>query len=748
MEDWELMVQLLISTEQPMDEKTGLKRKTLGQTQNCDMLTDEPQLVLLHLMSAACQRAALQMPDQITDRKSKKLSQSELERQNEWRCSMTAGLINQIGKLISIYSTSPSFLRVLIGIPRLFTDDAHVSFRQKKELTDLLKSVEKCFATHVDEAVLKEAAATLKHYIDLSHCKEEAESTLSEITTHLSTALDEVCQCDESMEDSEVNNKYSILSTILTRILSLSSLHIVEFSWDRHHDLEHLLQRLTADHSTRNKENVVIQLIQLNFIDISWQYALVDQKSPSASEMLHAKSDVHALLSRLEFLIGNSASPKVKDAVFSTFSDLFVLCNGKLHGTLLHDLTITPARLTFLQSHYNRYFKSLMESVDLQERIDLDKQLSSDRPNEYSHIEESDEEHSERLASQTRRFACYCASKVVSFDHNSRIGIDANVPSTIRHQTLTAMLISYYAQFEECNDIIKATQSHLKAISLNTLLMAQYYALRYAYETNKSIDAAKELAARLVLLNPIDPETRSFLGFFKAAVTYATHDAPAHLHFLDVLAPYVTRASGNDINAVITFHRDASTIALEAMNTSHPSDHDEDWEPLKVFAEMLRKRSEQLRAKRGVPPVPEVATPASAFVPPSPNLSPIPRMSMASATTQLSRAPSSRSRLEAVSEVESAPRGGKKRKVNEEKEEKKESSEQDEKTNEQEQKEDEAEQSEEQGDEENQPPQDQQNIQPVKNTAAEEPKARTRTRTQALEISEDEQDNVEMALSD
>lgn len=128
----------------------------------------------------------------------------------------------------------------------------------------------------------------------------------------------------------------------------------------------------------------------------------------------------------------------------------------------------------------------------------------------------------------------------------------------------------------------------LKTISTNTLLQAQFHGLEYCWSAQVPDSELKTLATKFVNLHGINPNTRSFTGLFRHGLIYALANPPTNLKFLDVIIPFVQRASIADLKHLARIFQQFGTRCLDSVE---PEDRvEEEWESIHTFTEVINKK--------------------------------------------------------------------------------------------------------------------------------------------------------------
>lgn len=99
----------------------------------------------------------------------------------------------------------------------------------------------------------------------------------------------------------------------------------------------------------------------------------------------------------------------------------------------------------------------------------------------------------------------------------------------------------------EIDTLLKAMQSELKHVSVNTLLMAQLEALKCGWNATAEVIDLHRLGGRFAQQHNVKPDSRSFLGLLHRGMQFAMQEPPSKLDFLHTIEPFLTKASNDDV---------------------------------------------------------------------------------------------------------------------------------------------------------------------------------------------------------
>lgn len=175
----------------------------------------------------------------------------------------------------------------------------------------------------------------------------------------------------------------------------------------------------------------------------------------------------------------------------------------------------------------------------------------------------------------------------------------------------------------EIDTLLKAMQSELKHVSVNTLLMAQLEALKCGWNATAEVVDLHRLGGRFAQQHNVKSDSRSFLGLLHRGMQFAMQEPPNKLDFLHTIEPFLTRASNDDVKgtsehkpsqprrqphckwtlilwlvcvACLSFFVLFSARAFERLGTHclslvAPEDRVEDeWNALQTFADAINKK--------------------------------------------------------------------------------------------------------------------------------------------------------------
>jgi len=547
------------------------------------------------------------------------MKKNEKENIEEALSKLSSTFLSPLPNLLSTFQTDPTLLRILLLLPRFIRLSDYSHLRQKKSFLELLRVLRQIYIQHTDLYVLEETASNLWFISTQSHqYAEEAKRMVGElgieIIGNLEKAVEEEDENKEGSRDGneieEIKEKEAQILAALKRLVCLSRLmYIKDLEWNSHPTLEQQLSHFLVSHQQLYEQFALIHLLHLSFTDLMWHYTQIDRENPQRDTLIQMVQHSKKLISHLDFILHQSSAFPVKDEAFKLLSDLFVLFTGKLVGTNLSALSIPHDRLLPLQKIYHHYFHSLLEPEE--EELNLRIEDTVGLKDKIEKKNDSDEEIvipvKEQVLQEVRLWAMIHACKVVQYDQDlismatSTKELSSN-NSTLRHPLLAAAVISSYTKYtSEIDAVIKHCMNQLKATSPNTLLFAQYQALRYLYEEKEmELNKIRELAERFVFMFGFSAEKRSFVGIVKAGISYAVMDVPDHLSFLDCLIPFVNRSSPADITILAHFYASGVKIALQLAEKEEEEVDEEIWKPMQNFKEVLeRKTSGGKGGKRG-----------------------------------------------------------------------------------------------------------------------------------------------------
>ena len=221
---------------------------------------------------------------------------------------------------------------------------------------------------------------------------------------------------------------------------------------------------------------------------------------------------------------------------------------GKLAGGVLNELALNRERVNTLSAAFDDYFKQLMEGSDVETRMEQEtakrQRKEADQPEPRGNTADKIDSY----ISDMRVRAALAASHVVCYDHNAKPKFSTRqstfVPQ-LRHELLTASFLSHFLSTDdECLPVVKQSMQLLRSYSSLLLLQCQLVTLLHRYEHHADEKEVHTLAVRFAQSWP--PNHASFLPLLRVAIVYACEDPPTRLTFLDVIAPYINKASRDD----------------------------------------------------------------------------------------------------------------------------------------------------------------------------------------------------------
>ena len=579
--DWNAFTTLILWT---VADKSDSRRKSVKATPAAD--GQLPIIPLLYLFAAAVRRASGH------DMAATKLSKSDKTDLLQTSEVCTTHLIQHLPELLQAFTSDAHAARILLSLVSIINVDMYSGLKKLDEFQSLLNATKTIVMTHSDQDLLNECGIALAVLCGDHSFSEYSQTTVTELTTQLSSQWKNEAKAVNERLGLRTNDddKAAALAAVLKRIVSLyQAIYSVDLSWVSSPLYSRVLHAYQQEHSHPNAAAVLIALLQLAYADLAWQYTHLHdeaEQSKSVDQMALSAAVDHQnlLLGAVESLLKDSTSVAVKDYCFRLLTDLFILATGKLNNTVLQPLAITTQRLRELQTIYNTTVVSLIETTNVDQRID-------------ENTEEVTEEQRAAIIADCRILALVNAAKVVAYDHTS-LPANAAKSVTLRHGELSAIVIGCLTQYgDECDQIIKALMGELKAIGTNVLMYAQFIALRQLHH-RQSIDMEelKAIAQRLALLFAFAPNI-SFIGFMKVAIGYALNDAPTNLNFLDVILPFLQRTRLRDIQPVQRYLDDAKRIEMEKSALDESALDELEWAPLKHFSDALAKKAVKANAK-------------------------------------------------------------------------------------------------------------------------------------------------------
>lgn len=176
----------------------------------------------------------------------------------------------------------------------------------------------------------------------------------------------------------------------------------------------------------------------------------------------------------------------------------------------------------------------------------------------------------------------------------------------------------------EVDALLKAMQSELKRVSVNTLLMAQLEALKHGWNATQETTDLHRLAGRFVAQHNVKPDSRSFVGLLHRGMQFAMQEPPSKIDFFHAIEPFLTRASNDDVKQTSVKQRTrtrksssrlfelsliscvASCVSLvfvsartferlgtHCLSLVAPEDRagaDDDWAAMQMFADAINKK--------------------------------------------------------------------------------------------------------------------------------------------------------------
>jgi len=595
------------------------------------VVDDDRQTSYLHLLNSvsACATGVSSDPSLPSASSSKK---SERDAVAEQRSAFSGVFIGACNQLLSLYLQDAVKVQLLLPVLRRIDLEQYSLLRKKKDLTALLSLLRDVMLKHSESGVLEEAAAALAHLARSEHAyREESEAAVQELATKLvddfNTLYEQVH--GTQMPTHEDDERLLAMLSTLTRMLSLSRtlLPLPQMALDAVPNVEKSLNFYAMSHERKQEQDILVVLMQLAFAHLQANMQQLfeqlrdeEPEDEAEEEQKHedeeeeqksskrgkkgkgkgkgksaAASASHGVLlsatrrlqsvftAQLDLVFSYSAANNaaVQDAAFRILTDAFVLFSGKLGGTALESLSIghgDVAKLHVLQNHYSAYYKHAMEAPRA-------KKAASP-------------------AAVDRRIEATCmAAKVAGYDLNSA-HIKDEQHSVLRHRELAGHLLSRYGQgasesgssgeaeafvSSEVDAVLKELQHVLKGVSTNTLLSAQFEALKVGWDASRDVSVLTQQASKFVLLHNIRAETRSFAGLLRHGLVFALREPPQRLDFLHVLVPFVQRASLADLKDTAHAFKQYGTTCLQHVPEEERTEEDE-WGAIEHFAAAMNKK--------------------------------------------------------------------------------------------------------------------------------------------------------------
>ena len=565
--DWATMYGMIRAGEENESKKAGgrgrgKKQPAKGAAADADKSGEGNKLTLLQLL-LACTRRVMALAESGKEKK-------EGEQREEAASALSLFLIDHMPALLTMYLSSPEPLIVLLRLLQYVRFDDYSTHRKHSAFTALLALLKKILTSSVDEAVLAECGLAWRALLkDNASYEQEAQHALDELVMEVRETVRQQWEgvgasqsqgeagraAKELLEDED---KATAMLAFCKRVLALSQpLHLpdIAYSSPQLYHIYHELLPVLADRryqATATQQDLLLCVLRILHTDILWRMAEINRTEPSRSEVERLLVQRNDLCSLLHRLLEHSEVYEVRDACFSLTSDVFVLFSGKLAGGVLNELALNKERVSTLSRAFDDYFKQLMDGSDVETRMQQGKEKRQSQRGDGDDEEENEQgsaaDRTSAYISDMRVRAIMAASHVVCYDHSTKPTFStrhSTFTPQLRHESLTASFFSHFLSADdECLPIVKLAMQLLRQYSALLLLQCQLVTLLHRYEHHSEEEEVRTLAARFAQSWP--PAHPSFQPLLRAAIVYACEDPPTRLTFLDVVTPYINKASRED----------------------------------------------------------------------------------------------------------------------------------------------------------------------------------------------------------
>ena len=611
--DWTTIYNMIRAGEEDDKKKAGRGRSkrqsAKGKAEETEKSSDKSKLTLIHLL-LACTKRVMALAESTKDKK-------EREEREEAASILSLFLIDHLSALLTMYLSSPQPLSLLLRLLSYIRFGDYHTHRKHSAFTQLLVLLKKIMTSSVDESVLVECGLAWRQLVkDNSSYEQEAQHALDELAMELRETVRQewegVAAADsqvdvgraakELLEDEE---KVTSMLAVCKRILSLSKpLHLLDIAYSspQLYHIYHELLPVLADRryqASPTQQDLLLCVLRILFADSQWRLAELDRTSPSRSEVERLTVQRNDLCSLLHRLLEHSEVYEVRDVCFSLTSDVFVMFSGRLAGGVLNELALNRERVNTLSRAFDDYFRQLMDGSDVEARMQQERAKRVPKDGEEAEEEpeagSSDADRTNAYISDMRVRAMLAASHVVCYDHNAPPTFSMRQSTFIpqlRHELLTASFLSHFLSADdECLPIVKQVMQLLRSYSVLLLLQCQLVTLLHQYEHHANEEEVRALAFRFAQSWP--PAHSSFLPLLRAAMMYACEDPPTRLTFLDVITPYINKASREDAMRLQELSAQQRSMLADMKGdetTVRPKDK-ERWHAIDRFIALIAKKT-------------------------------------------------------------------------------------------------------------------------------------------------------------
>ena len=563
--DWTTMYNMIRAGEEDDKKKAGRGRGSRqstakGKGEEAGKSSDRSKLTLIHLL-LACTKRVMALVENTKDK--------ERDEREEMASGLSLFLIDHLPALLTLYLSSPQPLSLLLRLSSYVRFGDYHSHRKHSAFTSLLALLKKIMTSSVDDSVLAECGLAWRQVMkDNTSYEQEAQHALDELVMELRETVRQEWEgvtASESQTEAgraakellEDDDKATAVLAVCKRILALSQpLHLqdIAYSSPQLYHIYHELLPVLADRryqASPSQQDLLLCVLRILFADIIWRMAELDRTTPSRSEMERLIVQRNDLCSLLHRLLEHSEVYEVRDVCFSMTSDVFVLFSGKLAGGVLNELALNRERVNTLSRAFDDYFRQLMEGSDVEIRMQQEKEKRQRKEGDDEDEDEDEGQDTERTSayvSDMRVRAVLAACHVVCYDHNAKPTFSTRQSTftpQLRHELLTASFLSHFLSADdECLPVVRQAMQLLRTYSALLLLQCQLVTLVHRYEHHSEEEEVRKLAARFAQSWP--PAHPTFLPLLRAAVVYACEDPTTRLTFLDVITPFINKASRED----------------------------------------------------------------------------------------------------------------------------------------------------------------------------------------------------------
>ena len=610
--DWTSIYNMIRAGEEDDEKKSGRGK---GKRQSAKSKGDEidrsggrNKLTLLHLL-LACTKRVVALAENVKEK--------EREERVETATTLSVFLIDHIPSLLTMFLSSPQPLSVALRLLSYIDFGDYHTHRKHSAFTSLLALLKKIMTSSADDAVLVECGLSWRRVVkDNSSFEQEAQHALDELAMEMRESVraewEEVSASESQHTEAgraakellEDEDKATAMLAFCKRILALSQpLHLLDIAYSspQLYHIYHELLPVLADRrfqASATQQALLSCVLRILFADIVWRMAELDRTTPARGEVERLLVERNDLCSLLHRLLEHSEVYEVRDVCYSMASDVFVMFSGKLAGGVLNELALNRERVNTLSRAFDDYFKQLMDGSDVEERMqqENEKHLQKDGGEEDDEPAEGSEADRQRAyIADMRVRAALAACHVVCYDHNDKPTFStrqSTFSQPLRHELLTASFLSHFQSADdECLLVVKQALQLLRSYSALLLLQSQLVTLLHRYEHHSETEEVRALASRFAQSWP--PTHPSLLPLLRAAIVYACEDPPTRLTFLDVIAPFISRASREDALQLqeVSAQQRTRLADLKGDEATLRPNEKERWRAFDRFVELVAKKA-------------------------------------------------------------------------------------------------------------------------------------------------------------